>query len=590
MTLPSVNQRLVSGELPDKVWYTWFRAIEQKAESGQLSGSEATAAIAAIATALGSPDGTVGNIPPQADPLALQAGDGIQITGLDIKIVGLSPIEDTGVGDALVKITRDAYGRVEGTAAATTDNLPEGTTNLYFTDERAQDAVGTILADTADIDFTYDDATPAISGVLTAAIHSSLSLADSAVQSVVAGTNVTVDNTDPQNPIVSAAGGGGGSGTVTSVSVAGGTGLDSTGSPITTSGTITLDLDSASIASLALADSSVQPGDNVSTLTNDAGYLVDAPSDGSTYGRKDGAWAAAAEGTVTSVKLTVPTGLTVSGSPVTTSGTLAVTYEAGYLGYTTAEFVKLSGIEPGAQVNVATNLAQGTRTTTTVPVTSSTGTAATLSAATTSLAGVMSSADKTKLDGVATGATANSADASLRDRATHTGTQLASTISDFAATVRATVLTGLSLASSAAVVATDTILAAIGKLQAQINLRATSSTGTYTPTLTNTTNITSATATTTRWFRIGNMVHVSGRVTITPTSAATASELQISLPVASNFTNTDQCTGTGASEGVSGQSVGQFLSDATSDQARLLFLANSTGGRFWSFAFDYEVL
>jgi hypothetical protein len=59
-------------------------------------------------------------------------------------------------------------------------------------------------------------------------------------------------------------------------------------------------------------------------------------------------------------------------------------------------------------VNVpGTNIAEGTRTTTTVPITSSTGTAATLSAATTSLAGVMTSADKTKLDGIATGATAN---------------------------------------------------------------------------------------------------------------------------------------------------------------------------------------
>lgn len=37
-----------------------------------------------------------------------------------------------------------------------------------------------------------------------------------------------------------------------------------------------------------------------------------------------------AGGTVTSVALSVPTGLTVSGSPVTTSGTLALTYTAGY--------------------------------------------------------------------------------------------------------------------------------------------------------------------------------------------------------------------------------------------------------------------
>lgn len=41
-------------------------------------------------------------------------------------------------------------------------------------------------------------------------------------------------------------------------------------------------------------------------------------------------------GTVTSVAMTVPTGLSVSGSPVTTSGTLAVSYTAGYSIPTTA--------------------------------------------------------------------------------------------------------------------------------------------------------------------------------------------------------------------------------------------------------------
>ena len=53
-------------------------------------------------------------------------------------------------------------------------------------------------------------------------------------------------------------------------------------------------------------------------------------------------------------------------------------------------------------------------------------------------------------------------------RANHTGTQLAATISDFAATVRSTVLTGLSLATSTAITAADSVLAAFGKLQAQI--------------------------------------------------------------------------------------------------------------------------
>jgi hypothetical protein len=45
--------------------------------------------------------------------------------------------------------------------------------------------------------------------------------------------------------------------------------------------------------------------------------------------------------------------------------------------------------------------------------------------------GFMTGTDKTKLDGITTGATANSADATLLSRTNHTGTQLAATISNF---------------------------------------------------------------------------------------------------------------------------------------------------------------
>lgn len=132
----------------------------------------------------------------------------------------------------------------------------------------------------------------------------------------------------------------------------------------------------------------LESGDNISELVNDVGYTTNT-------------------GTVTSVGVSVPTGLEVSGSPVTTSGTIDITYASGYQGYTTAEASKLSGIESGAQVNVPTNLAQGTRTSTTVPITSSTGTSATLEVATTTLAGVMSASDKAKLDGIEAGAQVN---------------------------------------------------------------------------------------------------------------------------------------------------------------------------------------
>lgn len=56
----------------------------------------------------------------------------------------------------------------------------------------------------------------------------------------------------------------------------------------------------------------------------------------------------------------------------------------------------------------------------------------------------------------------------LLNRANHTGTQLASTISDLAAAIRGTLLTGLTAGSNAAIAATDTLLGALAKLQAQI--------------------------------------------------------------------------------------------------------------------------
>ena len=56
----------------------------------------------------------------------------------------------------------------------------------------------------------------------------------------------------------------------------------------------------------------------VSELTNDSGFTTNT-------------------GTVTSVAATVPTGLTISGSPVTTTGTLSVAYDTGYAIPTTAK-------------------------------------------------------------------------------------------------------------------------------------------------------------------------------------------------------------------------------------------------------------
>jgi hypothetical protein len=114
--------------------------------------------------------------------------------------------------------------------------------------------------------------------------------------------------------------------------------------------------------------------------------------------------------------------LTIGSAGKAVNGSENVTWTLSEIGVNNSTLtLATSGIASGSQtwtsnqgtnatftVDVpGTNIAEGTRTTTAVPITSSTGTGATLSAATTSLAGVMSSADKTKLDGIAAGAQVN---------------------------------------------------------------------------------------------------------------------------------------------------------------------------------------
>lgn len=74
-------------------------------------------------------------------PLAGALAEGATMaltTGVDgITTFEQALLADTGAGAALVKITRDGYGRVAGTESADTDDLTEGATNLYFTDARA---------------------------------------------------------------------------------------------------------------------------------------------------------------------------------------------------------------------------------------------------------------------------------------------------------------------------------------------------------------------------------------------------------------------------------------------------------------------
>ena len=107
-----------------------------------------------------------------------------------------------------------------------------------------------------------------------------------------------------------------GTGTVTSVGLSGGTtGLTTTGSPITTTGTITLG-GTLAVANggTGTASPTLVAGTNITSITGTWPNQTINASGGS--------------GTVTSVAATAGTGISVSGSPITTSGTLTITNTA----------------------------------------------------------------------------------------------------------------------------------------------------------------------------------------------------------------------------------------------------------------------
>jgi hypothetical protein len=96
------------------------------------------------------------------------------------------------------------------TEVSNNTNVLANTAKVGFTDELAQDAVGTILVDSSEIDFTYTDATPSIVASivpgsidetkLDTTVNASLDLADSAVQPADLATVATSgDHTDLSN-------------------------------------------------------------------------------------------------------------------------------------------------------------------------------------------------------------------------------------------------------------------------------------------------------------------------------------------------------------------------------------------------------
>jgi hypothetical protein len=113
--------------------------------------------------------------------------------------------------------------------------------------------------------------------------------------------------------------------------------------------------------------------------------------------------------------------------------------------------------------------------------------------------------------------------------------------------------------------------------------------GTYTPTLTNVTNVAASTARLCQWTRVGNVVTVSGQLDIDLTTTLLASEVGMSLPIASAFTTAFQLGGNASA--VAFQSCWAIQADATNDRAQFMAtgIASVTNDTY-TFHFTYTVV
>lgn len=112
---------------------------------------------------------------------------------------------------------------------------------------------------------------------------------------------------------------------------------------------------------------------------------------------------------------------------------------------------------------------------------------------------------------------------------------------------------------------------------------------TYTPVAANDANL-DATPTMyeAMYFRIGDLVTVSGRFTANPTLTAATTSFTMTLPIASAFTVLHDCAGTANSPTIAGQSAAIYA-DTTNDLAKVQWVSSNTGDIEHFFTFTYRI-
>ena len=112
--------------------------------------------------------------------------------------------------------------------------------------------------------------------------------------------------------------------------------------------------------------------------------------------------------------------------------------------------------------------------------------------------------------------------------------------------------------------------------------------GTYTPTITNVSNIQAVTAFTCMYTRIGAMVTVNGKVNIDPTTNGSATAIEMTLPIASNLGVVGDLIGVSGCNATS--QSGALYANASTNRAVLEYQAGSNAARDISFTYSYMVI
>lgn len=113
--------------------------------------------------------------------------------------------------------------------------------------------------------------------------------------------------------------------------------------------------------------------------------------------------------------------------------------------------------------------------------------------------------------------------------------------------------------------------------------------GQWTPTTNNIANLDSSSAAEGQYLRVGATVTFSIRVNINPTLAATSTQLELDLPVTSNFGSTDDVAGSCFASGITGQGAA-LLADTASDEIEFRFISGDLTDQAMYCAGSYQII